>query len=280
MQSVIGGCTSYCVKCALIILVMTIFLFRSCVASCRLNTFSCPVLCPAETCIYIFVFCFFLLIGKGECFITSCSHFNFKCSSFCKSSCCQIKRTIFFDQNSFPLSGCRIFFSIYFYRSNVFNIISKVFFRCILCFYKCRSTSFSIVSSWHCIRIQCKVLLQICINAFLITNGQGIHSLFRIFRKRNGISIYRKSVQAFYRIFCIIVSWKSGNCHSCLSIRKRSIFYRYTCLKFCRNKNIIHRNGVNSLAGIIGNLIDMLSHHALVMCRGGRAAMYLCGKSG
>ena len=128
VQSMVCGRTGYNIKSAFITFFATVSFIRTSVASCRLNSFCCPIFSPGKTCIYIFICCFFLLISKGKRLVTCCSYFDFKFISFCKSGSCQIKRTVFFDQNYFPFSSCCIFFSIYFYRSDVLDIISKVIF--------------------------------------------------------------------------------------------------------------------------------------------------------
>ncbi len=99
VQSMVCSRTGYNIKSAFITFFATVSFIRTSVV-CRLNSFCCPVLSPGKTCIYIFICCFF--ISKGASCNLLQSYFDFKFISFCKSGSCQIKRTVFFDQNYFP----------------------------------------------------------------------------------------------------------------------------------------------------------------------------------
>ena len=78
VQSMVCSRTGYNIKSAFITFFATVSFIRTSVASCRLNSFCCPILSPGKTCIYIFICCFFLLISKGKRLVTCCSYFDFK----------------------------------------------------------------------------------------------------------------------------------------------------------------------------------------------------------
>ena len=127
VKTMIGCCSCNSIKSTLVILITKVIFIGRRRITCGLNSFGCPVFCPAKACINICIrIC--KVISKCIIFCIACCFYNnFKFLAIfciCEWLCCCINRTIFFDNLHSTSAGSLIRCPIHCYGFNTLDISS------------------------------------------------------------------------------------------------------------------------------------------------------------